>query len=687
VTGIIVGEDNSIGIIGMFPGASVMVVQVFSGNNCDWVYSSDLISAVKKCESYGANIISLSLSGLISTTAEKLAFKNLKEKGILTFAAAGNYGSNEFRYPASYSSVISVAALDNANDRAEFSNYNNQVDISAPGMDVLTTHIASEDVFFVSTTSGGVGYAIIIFQYSVMPSMNITSTACQCNLTSCPDQCNNRICLIPRGTVIFAEKAISCATKGGIAAIIYNNQGGFCNGTLSAAGVVNIPVFCTSDVYGVAMANAKPGTNFTINSKAQPYTLEQGTSFAVPHVAGAAFLLWNKFPSCNSTEIYNAIMQTALDLGSEGRDDSFGQGLVQYWPAANYLDRQSCGKKRKSSSPIKTSSAPTIQLPSLSRPSVQKPAPIPKAIQSSSTNPPVQGVLPSLKRPPTRPVPPTTIFKAPSTNKPMQVIVPSLKKPSPPRISVQIPVPFPTLHNSSSINPPTQGTLSTLKKPSVSRPTGRNPVPSPTTNKMQGVVRPQKKPSKPSIQEPFPLPIKIISSSANQPAHGIVPSLKKPSSAVSLPMPSSVTPSIKSKLPSLNDQYPSPTIQMKHLPAKPLVQGFLPILARPSALKTIPTPTVVNLKITTTLKTAPSATRNTTNVDSSPAKLPLYRATNPVKSVPLARIPAVRPSIKGTPSAPINKTYPLNATSPSRLSPRNLTSPARPSSHKLPSPT
>jgi len=670
VTGIIVGEDNSIGIIGMFPGASVMVVPVFSGNNCDWVYSSDLISAVKKCESYGANIISLSLSGLISTTAEKLAFKSLKEKGILTFAAAGNYGNNEFRYPASYSSVISVAALDNVNNRAEFSNYNNQVDISAPGMDVLTTHIASEDVFFVSTTSGGVGYAIIIFQYSVMPSMNITSTACQCNLTSCPDQCNSRICLIPRGTVIFAEKAIACATKGGIAAIIYNNQGGFCNGTLSSTGVVSIPVFCTSDVYGVAMANVKPGTNFTINAKAQPYTLEQGTSFAVPHVAGAAFLLWNKFPSCNSTEIYNAVMLTAFDLGPEGRDDSFGQGLIQYWPAANYLARQSCGKKRNFSSPMTILSTLPIQLPPLSRPFIQKPA----------KNPNVQGVLPSLKKPPTRPVPSPTIFKASSMNNPMQGIVPSLKKPSPPRISVPILVPFPTLQKSSSTNPPTQRTLSPLKKPSLSTPQVRIPVPSSTTNKVQGMVPAQKKPLKPSIQEPFTLPIKTI------PSSGIVPLLKHPSSAISLPKPPAVTPSVKSTLPSLKDQYPSPTIQIKNLPAKPFVQGFLPILARPSPLKTIPKPTTVNLNITPTLKTTPSATRNTTNVDSSPAKLPLYRATIPVKPVPLARIPAIRPSIKGTPSAPRKKPYPLNVTSPNRISPRNLTSPARPSSHKFPSP-
>jgi hypothetical protein len=60
------------------------------------VYSSDLISVVNKCEYYGANIISLSLNSLFSSTTEKTALQLLKEKRIFTFAAAENYGDIEF---------------------------------------------------------------------------------------------------------------------------------------------------------------------------------------------------------------------------------------------------------------------------------------------------------------------------------------------------------------------------------------------------------------------------------------------------------------------------------------------------------------------------------------------------------------------------------------------------------------
>ena len=320
------------------------MVKVFGGSSCDWVYSSDLISAVNKCKARGAKIISLSLTGFGSSLPEMTAFRLLKSSDILTFAAAGNLArdgyNGGFLFPASYSSVISVSAVDATNKRAAFSNYNSQVDISAPGVDVLST-ATSSNMYFLSSNDG-IGYAIIIMQYSPIPSVNITAPICQCNITFCPVSCKNRICLIPRGAVTFANKAVACSSAGGILGIVYNNQAGFCNGTLSSAS--DIPMFCTSDNYGAALVKVGgTGVNFTVNSAVQRYTLDQGTSFAVPHVSGGAFLLWNKFPSCNSTEIYNAIMRSTLDLGPKGRDDSYGNGLFQYWPAAQYLQRQNCG--------------------------------------------------------------------------------------------------------------------------------------------------------------------------------------------------------------------------------------------------------------------------------------------------------------------------------------------------------
>ena len=58
---------------------------------------------------------------------------------VLIIAAAGNGGDTSYFYPASFSTVMSVAAVDSNKDLAYFSQRNNQVDISAPGVNILST--------------------------------------------------------------------------------------------------------------------------------------------------------------------------------------------------------------------------------------------------------------------------------------------------------------------------------------------------------------------------------------------------------------------------------------------------------------------------------------------------------------------------------------------------------------------
>ena len=55
----------------------------------------------------------------------------------------------------------------------------------------------------------------------------------------------------------------------------------------------------------------------------------QGTSMAAPHVAGLAALLMSQMPSLTGAQVEKIIRMTAKDLGTKGKDDSFGYGLIQ----------------------------------------------------------------------------------------------------------------------------------------------------------------------------------------------------------------------------------------------------------------------------------------------------------------------------------------------------------------------
>jgi subtilisin family serine protease len=84
----------------------------------------------------------MSLGGGDSTTLKSTvdyAWKNGAANGAVLVAAAGNDGDATLNYPAAYPNVVSVAATDNRDQRASFSNANADVEVAAPGVDVTST--------------------------------------------------------------------------------------------------------------------------------------------------------------------------------------------------------------------------------------------------------------------------------------------------------------------------------------------------------------------------------------------------------------------------------------------------------------------------------------------------------------------------------------------------------------------
>ncbi|HEV2845326.1 MAG TPA: S8 family serine peptidase, partial [Thermoanaerobaculia bacterium] len=131
---------NGIGVRGVNPSQRIKlhIVKAF-GKFGTWIYSSDLVDALSRCREAGAHVISMSFGGPAPVTAEATAFADAYAAGILPIAAAGNDGNSTYNYPASYESVVSVAAVDANENAASFSQSNDDVELAAPGVAVLST--------------------------------------------------------------------------------------------------------------------------------------------------------------------------------------------------------------------------------------------------------------------------------------------------------------------------------------------------------------------------------------------------------------------------------------------------------------------------------------------------------------------------------------------------------------------
>jgi len=227
VTGTITALNNSVGVVGVLPGtATVYMVRVF-GDDGAWAYTSTLIDAANRCANAGANIISMSLGGSRSSITERRGFDSLYSKGILSIAAAGNDGTSAYSYPASYDSVMSVAALDSSETVASFSQYNNQVEIAAPGVGVLSTVPYLDES---SLVVAGISYAVNHVEYSGRG----TATGALVNGGICDTTgaWSGKVVLCARGTNDFYTKVMNVQNSGGTAALIYNNVPGGFLGTL-----------------------------------------------------------------------------------------------------------------------------------------------------------------------------------------------------------------------------------------------------------------------------------------------------------------------------------------------------------------------------------------------------------------------------------------------------------------------
>ncbi|MHB1865583.1 MAG: S8 family serine peptidase, partial [Candidatus Saccharimonadales bacterium] len=114
---------------------------------------ADVADGIVWAADHGANILNLSLGSPSPCQAMALAIDYAFSRGALVVAAAGNDASTSRFYPAADDHVISVAATDNRDQLAGFSNRGaSWVDVAAPGVGIVSTLPTYDN------GSGAIGY-------------------------------------------------------------------------------------------------------------------------------------------------------------------------------------------------------------------------------------------------------------------------------------------------------------------------------------------------------------------------------------------------------------------------------------------------------------------------------------------------------------------------------------------------
>jgi subtilisin family serine protease len=102
---------------------------------------SAMVKAILYAADNNAKIINISSTGTRYSAALETAVQYAQDKGALIVAAAGNTGNgdNAVDYPAAFDGVLAVAAIDNSDQLASFSQRQSYVSLAAPGVDVPST--------------------------------------------------------------------------------------------------------------------------------------------------------------------------------------------------------------------------------------------------------------------------------------------------------------------------------------------------------------------------------------------------------------------------------------------------------------------------------------------------------------------------------------------------------------------
>jgi thermitase len=126
------------GLIGVTaPGARILPIRAFGPDGTG--SSFDIANAIFYAADRGAKVINLSFGFRSRDAFVEEAINYAYTKAFLV-SAAGNDNIKGLHFPSIKNKTLIVAATDDRDRKAEFSNYDKDVDVSAPGVQIYSTY-------------------------------------------------------------------------------------------------------------------------------------------------------------------------------------------------------------------------------------------------------------------------------------------------------------------------------------------------------------------------------------------------------------------------------------------------------------------------------------------------------------------------------------------------------------------
>ena len=324
VAGTILAANNTVGVLGAAPSANLYharVLDAYGGT------SETVMNGVRwLVENANCKIVNLSLGGGTPSITEQAFYEEMRNRGALIVCAAGNDGANSLSYPAAYPTNIAVGAVDVSSARASWSNTGTDLDVSAPGVNVLSS---VPDSWGMNDCSVRTTQTFSSLPLEGSPkTKGVTGTIVDCGrglAGQFPPSVAGNIALVQRGDITFTDKVNNAYFAGATAVIIYNNAPGNFSGWLGSGWL--LPTVSVSDTDGAILVG-QAGSTGTVRNWNFGWDIYSGTSMATPHVSGALALAWSVNPSASNAFIENCLLSTCRDLGATGYDTLFGHGLI-----------------------------------------------------------------------------------------------------------------------------------------------------------------------------------------------------------------------------------------------------------------------------------------------------------------------------------------------------------------------